>query len=110
MTPGAPYDHAIAQLWLALSDLVGPGDLRSRLFDAYVHNLYRLKEHDFPEELGEEFARFRQSLSWLPPERPGEGTILSALRNMPDDEVENPAAKVLELLDRTLEAAYRRSD
>jgi hypothetical protein len=105
-----PYSTVITQLWLAVSDLVGPEDLRSRLFDAYVHNLFRLKPEDFPEELRDEFARFERSFTWLPPETRGEGTILATLRAMSDDEAERLAQKVVELLSRTLDAAYRRED
>ncbi len=106
LPPSMPYRHAIAQLYLAVSELVGHGDLRQRLEAAYAPHLANLRGRHMPEELQEEYENLRSAFTWVPVERPGEGTLLSTLRAMPEEERERVAKKVLELLDRTLMLAW----
>jgi hypothetical protein len=109
LPPDVPYHHAIAQLYLAVSALAaGRGDLRGRLFDAYADHLTTLHPRHMPEDLRDEYESLRNAFIWVPVERPGEGTLMSTLRAMPDAEKEKLAERVVELFYRTLAEAYRR--
>jgi hypothetical protein len=101
-----PYDKVEAQLWLAVSDLVGHGVLRQRLVDGCVNNLLRLKPEDFPPELRGKWERFKDALTWMPVEKPGEGTLTSTQRHMTDVEAEGLAQKVLEPSSQSFEDRF----
>jgi hypothetical protein len=62
--------YAICQVYLAVSDLVGQGDVRERLVDAYMTHLLTLSPDDFPQHLRNEYRGIREALTWLPPSTP----------------------------------------
>ena len=77
--------YAIEKLHLAISTLVGTGSVRERLAEAYLRHLSPVSAKDFPEELREEYRELITTLSWVPVEYEGQGTLRSTSNAMSDE-------------------------
>jgi hypothetical protein len=78
--------YAIEKLHLAVSTLVGTGNVRDRLAEAYLRHLSPVSARDFPEELREEYREIITAFSCVPVEYEGQGTLRSTLNAMSDEE------------------------
>jgi hypothetical protein len=78
-------EYALQKLYLAISDLVGTGDVRERLINVYISHLSPLSPRDFPEELRGKYRDIYEALTWLPPD-PGQGKLQSTINRMSVDE------------------------
>jgi hypothetical protein len=95
--------YALGKLGVALSALVGPAEMKERLFTAGMV-LLPVEPGDFPEELRNEYTRLWQSLTRLSEEEPGQGTLHATINAMSVEEAENTAQKILELYMRMEDA------
>jgi hypothetical protein len=78
--------YALGQLYLAICTLVGPGDVRERLANAYISHLSPVTPNDFPDDLAKEYGRIHEALSWLPPEHEGQGRLQATINAMTHEE------------------------
>lgn len=86
------------KLMLAVQSLIGANPIKDRLFSAFVDNLVRLTQDDFPEDdLRRRFETLRQALN----EKPAladEGTAQATINQMSNQEAEYYAVEILSLL------------
>lgn len=90
--------YAIGQVYLAVSDLVGPGEVRERLVDAYMTHLMTISPDDFPGHLRNNYRSIREALTWLPPTHPGQGKLRFTVAHMSEEEAVLLAQKLVGML------------
>ena len=64
------YDSAVEKLGVAVHRLVGLGDIKDRLHQAYL-SFEPLQPSDLPEHLRDEFRVIKNALTWLPVDETG---------------------------------------
>jgi hypothetical protein len=101
------YDSAVEKLGVAVHRLVGLGDIKDRLHQAYL-SFEPLQPEDLPEHLRDEFRELKNALTWLPVDEPGqqEGTLASTLDRMSDGEADRLARKIYELYSEVRHFSY----
>ncbi len=99
------YLNAKGLLGTAVFELVGVGDIRERLYKAGMA-IVPLQTRHLPDYLRGDYEALWRALTWLPVERPGEGTLQATLRSMDAAEADRIAKQLFELYDRVAEASY----
>ncbi len=99
------YLNAKGLLGTAVFELVGVGDIRERLYKAGMA-IVPLQPRHLPDYLRGDYEALWRALTWLPVERPGEGTLQATLRSMDAAEADRIAKQLFELYDRVAEASY----
>jgi hypothetical protein len=102
--------YAIGQVYLAVSDLVGQGDVRERLVDAYMTHLLTLSPDEFPQHLRNQYRGIREALTWLPPEHPGQGKLRSTVSRMSEEEAVLLGQKLVAMLYGLADLGQEESD
>lgn len=87
--------------------LVSKGDIKERLYRAWVSGLHVIRPHHLPEDLRKEFAELRSAFTWVPVDTPGEGKLAATLRAMSDEEAERLANKILDMYVEVVERTAR---
>jgi hypothetical protein len=100
------YLYAREKYSVAVSSLVGPADIKTRLFGAYM-SIHTLSPRDIPEHLRDDHKALTEALTWVPVKEPDEGTLMATLREMSDDEADRLAKRFLELFIDVTDASRR---
>jgi len=99
------YLYAVEKFGVAVRALVGAGDVRLRLYEAY-ESILPLQPRDLPEHLRSEFIEVKEALSLMPPEQEDQGTLSATLRAMSDEEADRLAKRFYEIYDQVNAASY----
>jgi hypothetical protein len=78
--------YAIEKLYLTICDLVGTGEVRERLHNAYISHLVAVSPDDFPEPLRDQYQSIHEALTWQPPEHRGQGKLRPTINSMSEEE------------------------
>jgi hypothetical protein len=102
---GRKYGYALEKLGVAVQRLVGVGDIRERLYEAFK-SLITLQPRDLPEHIRDEFSALRRDMTWVPVDQVGEGQLKSTLRAMTDEEADRLAKEIYVLYEQVITAYY----
>lgn len=95
------------KLFTAVDSLIGRGDMKERLLNAYVYSLIHLNERYFPEEeLKKKFIEIKEELNRIPAVG-DEGTAWATIKRLSEDEAVEYAHKILSLFDSVCEIDYK---
>lgn len=84
------------QFYAAVSVLVGHGNIKQRLIQAYEENLASMEESEIPLAVTQSFADLRQIMSGVTPLN-GEGRIRATVRKMSIIEADECAQMMVDL-------------
>jgi len=98
--------YVVGKLGAAVYELQRAGDIRARLFSAWMRGLARILPDALPDELRDEYEEIMEALS-RPPPRGGrsEGRIVATLAVMTGEEADSLAKKIVSLYSRAAEKA-----
>ncbi|MBV9864613.1 MAG: hypothetical protein JO316_04635 [Abitibacteriaceae bacterium] len=84
------------KLYIATHCLVGDGDIKDRLYNAYISSLHVLTKNDFPEHLRQDYLYVESMLTKV--EATGdEGNATASINALTDEEAVKIAEKILDL-------------
>jgi hypothetical protein len=107
MSIGDPY-YAFEKFSLAVLELaIGKGDVRSRLYDAWLQ-FHTVSTNDLPIELREELNWINSMLTRCEASYPGESKVLATLRGMRNSTGQKIAYKIVSMTDKL--NAYLRDE
>jgi hypothetical protein len=90
------YLYAMEKYSVAVSALVGVGEITARLKEAYMVIL-PVGASQLPEHVLDKHKALKQDLTWIPVDEPGEGTITSTLRAVDEAELDRLAKRFFEV-------------
>jgi hypothetical protein len=90
------------RLRVAVESLVGVGDIRDRLFGAFL-TIGVFKVEELPDDIQNDYRQTMEDLSWLPAEG-DEGKVRATLNEMSDDEATALAERIFRMFVRGAES------
>lgn len=94
--------YASGKLYVASFDLVKAGEIRDRLYNAFIYHLGPVFESDFPEDLQDDVKFVRNAFVSVLPHGNADN-IRESLAALSDEEAEKLAEKILDLAFRSAE-------